>query len=107
MRSAGGSSPPLADHKGSALRFKSEPKNLSQTTIGDPPLDKAAFIQKTQKLRIPFIANNGQVDEQVRFYAKTFGGTVFVTKDGEIVYALPNNSSRGGGQGRGYPARTV
>ena len=30
-----------------------------------------------------FIANEGQVDEQVAFYAKTFGGTVFVTKNGE------------------------
>ena len=38
---------------------------------------------------MPFIANNGQVDEQVEFYAKTFGGTVFVTKDSEIVYVLP------------------
>ena len=37
-----------------------------------------------------FIANNGQVDEQVAFYAKTFGGTVFVTKEGEIVYSLPS-----------------
>src|SRR3989339_1842701 len=54
-----------------------------------PQLDKAAFAQKTQKLQMPFIANNGQVDEQVEFYAKTFGGTVFVTRDGEIVYALP------------------
>ena len=59
----------------------------------NPQLDKATFAQKTKKLQIPFIANNGQVDERVKFYAKTFGGTVFVTKDGEIVYALPNNSS--------------
>src|SRR3989338_6307790 len=51
------------------------------------------FKQKTAKLHMPFIANNGQVDEQVKFYAKTFGGTVFVTKEGEIVYALPMNSS--------------
>jgi hypothetical protein len=29
------------------------------------------------------------VDAQVKFYANTFGGTVFVTKEGEIVYALP------------------
>src|SRR3990172_2237440 len=55
----------------------------------NPQVDKAAFAQKTRKLQMPFIANNGQVDEQVEFYAKTFGGTVFVTKDGEIVYALP------------------
>src|SRR3990167_5117121 len=55
----------------------------------NPQPDKAVFAQKTQKLQMPFIANNGQVDEQVEFYAKTFGGTVFVTRDGEIVYALP------------------
>ena len=57
----------------------------------NPQPDKAVFAQKTQKLQMPFIANNGQVDEQVEFYAKTFGGTVFVTKDGEIVYALPKS----------------
>src|SRR3990172_252505 len=51
------------------------------------------FITKTAKLHMPFIANNGQMDGQVKFYAKTFGGTVFVTKEGEIVYALPMNSS--------------
>jgi len=56
----------------------------------NPQLDKAEFAQKTKKLQIPFIANNGQVDKQVRFYANTFGGTVFVTKDGVIVYALPD-----------------
>jgi hypothetical protein len=42
-----------------------------------------------QKLEIPFIANKGQTNEQVEFYANTFGGCVFVTKDGEIVYSLP------------------
>lgn len=50
---------------------------------------KSEIIQKTQRLQMPFIANEGQIDEQVGFYAKTFGGTVFVTKDGEIVYSLP------------------
>ena len=59
----------------------------------NPQPDKAAFARKTKKLQMPFIANNGQVDKQVKFYANTFGGTVFVTKDGEIVYSLPNNSS--------------
>jgi hypothetical protein len=64
-----------------------------QSEVQNPKLDKAEFAQKTMKLQMPFIANNGQVDEQVKFYAKTFGGTVFVTKEGEIVYALPTNSS--------------
>ena len=72
---------------------KSAIQNLSSTTIGGQQLDKAEFARKTKKLQIPFIANNGQVDEQVRFYAKTFGGTVFVTKDGEIVYALPHTAA--------------
>src|SRR3990167_6897815 len=56
------------------------------------------FITKTAKLQMPFIANNGQVNGQVKFYAKTFGGTVFVTKEGEIVYALPGRDE---GQGAG------
>ena len=51
--------------------------------------DKSEIIQKIQKLQMPFIANNGQTDERVKFYANTFGGTVFVTRDGEIVYSLP------------------
>src|SRR3990170_7530430 len=68
-------------------------QNLPSTSTGDPKLDSAAFAQKTKKLQMPFVANNGQVDKQVKYYANTFGGTVFVTKDGEIVYALPNNSS--------------
>ncbi len=62
----------------------------------NPQGDKAAFAQKTKKLQIPFIANNGQVDDRVKFYANTFGGTVFVTKDGEIVYALPKSDDAEG-----------
>ena len=61
----------------------------SQDTTGKPA--KEEIIQKTRTLRMPFIANNGQVDERVSFYARTFGGTAFVTKDGEIVYALPKS----------------
>ncbi len=60
---------------------------FAQAGTGKP--SKEEVIQKTQRLRIPFIANKGQSDEKVKFYANTFCGTVFVTKDGEIVYALP------------------
>lgn len=42
-----------------------------------------------QKLQMPFIGNYGQTDKRVLFYAQTFGGTVFVNNDGEIVYTLP------------------
>ena len=41
-------------------------------------------------MRRRFIENQGQVaDAGVKYYAKTFGGAVFVTGEGEIVYSLP------------------
>ncbi|HHT9149072.1 MAG TPA: SBBP repeat-containing protein, partial [Candidatus Wujingus californicus] len=70
-----------------ATKQQSNPKSEVQ----NPQLDKASFALKTAKLHMPFIANNGQMDGQVKFYARTFGGTVFVTKEGEIVYALPGS----------------
>ncbi|MCP4692113.1 MAG: hypothetical protein GY859_28970, partial [Desulfobacterales bacterium] len=44
---------------------------------------------KMARVRMPFLANKGQMDESVLFYANTFGGTVFVTREGKIVYSLP------------------
>ncbi len=41
------------------------------------------------RVSIPFIENQGQTDGKVAFYARTFGGTLFVTKDGELAYSLP------------------
>ena len=55
--------------------------------------------QKTMKLQMPFIANKGQTDEGVAYYANTFGGTVFVTKEGEIVYVLPMRDGSAPGYG--------
>lgn len=37
---------------------------------------------------LPFLANDGQVDQRVAFYARTFAGTAFVTRTGEVVHAL-------------------
>ncbi len=77
-------------------------------TSGDACPTREALITKTRTLQMPFIANNGQVDEQVTFYAKTFGGTVFVTKEGEIVYSLPSGrdvpAGASQGSGRGHEA---
>jgi len=42
-------------------------------------------------LRVPFIANQGQIDEQIGFYARTFGGTLHVECDGGMIYTLPLN----------------
>ncbi len=56
-----------------------------------PAIEKEELVRKARGIQIPFVANDGQTDERVGFYANTFGGTVFVTKDGEIVYALPKS----------------
>jgi len=47
---------------------------------------------KLAKISLPFIENQGQLDQEVRFYANTFAGTVFVTEDG-LTYALMNRAS--------------
>ncbi len=48
---------------------------------------------KIARLSVPFIKNTGQIEnDEVSFYAKTFGGTVFITKNGEIVYSLPEGT---------------
>ncbi|UCE64470.1 MAG: SBBP repeat-containing protein, partial [Nitrospirota bacterium] len=46
-------------------------------------------VQKALNARIPFVANNGQVDVQAAYVAQMFGGTLFVTRQGELVYKLP------------------
>lgn len=40
-------------------------------------------------LRLPFIANRGQVDGQVAYYVPGYDGTFFVTERGQLVYSLP------------------
>jgi len=51
--------------------------------------DKSEITPPISKLQIPFVLNEGQFDENVKFYANTFSGTVFITKNGDIVYSLP------------------
>jgi hypothetical protein len=49
-------------------------------------------MNKAYRMQIPFIENRGQVgNDEVSFYAKTFGGTLFVEKDGTLTYSLPFN----------------
>ena len=68
---------------------------LATATHADPCED----VSRLGNVDIPFIVNGGQVAEPVAFYAKTFGGTVFVTKTGDIVYSLPESAGRGAAGG--------
>jgi hypothetical protein len=58
------------------------------------------ILNKVSSVQIPFIGNKGQIkDGSVKYYAKTLGGTLFVTEDGDLVYSLPKfekeNETRG------------
>ena len=53
--------------------------------------------QQLAGVGIPFIANAGQTDPAVAYYAPTFAGTVFITRDGQIVYSLPTAKTPGSG----------
>ncbi|MGQ3683529.1 MAG: SBBP repeat-containing protein [Candidatus Loosdrechtia sp.] len=58
--------------------------------------EKQEIVQNIGKIQIPFIANEGQTDEQVAFYTGYSGGKVFVTKDGEIVYLFNHDPQLAG-----------
>jgi hypothetical protein len=59
---------------------------VGRTRRGTAPAEVA---ERLGGLAVPFIENAGQSDPRVAYYAPTFSGTVFVTRQGEVVYALP------------------
>jgi len=65
---------------------ESETPDLSRRSIKI----KKPFIQNAVRLQMPFIANEGQVEnKQVLFFAQTFGGNAFITNAGDVVYSFP------------------
>src|SRR5215471_12619444 len=56
--------------------------------------------QSLSGLSVPFVANSGQADTAVAYYASTFAGAVFVTQNGEIVYSLPGETGSAARPGR-------
>ncbi len=50
---------------------------------------KAEVSKALNDLSVPFVENRGQYDEKVSYVAKIFGGMLFVTKTGELIYDLP------------------
>lgn len=69
-----------------------QPKKLTPEIVRDQhtkvQINRSEIQPKLASLQIPFIENKGQIDPQVAFYAQTFAGPVFVTKNGEMVYAV-------------------
>jgi hypothetical protein len=58
------------------------------------PPTTAEVGERLGRLAVPFVENAGQSDPRVAYYASTFSGTVFVTRQGEVVYALPASGQR-------------
>src|SRR5262245_38238853 len=58
------------------------------------PRAAAEVAEQLNQLAVPFVENTGQSDPRVAYYAPTFSGTVFVTGDGEVVYAVPAPGDR-------------
>lgn len=57
------------------------------------PTALAATQQKLSAKSVPFVSNAGQWDARAEFAVQTFAGTVFVTKQGELVYSLPGKAA--------------
>jgi len=78
------------------------PSSLIFALTDEKDLSKQEVYQKLTKISVPFIENKGQTDANVAYYAKTLGGTLFVTKEGELVYSLPKlNKAEGKEQRQG------
>ena len=73
---------------------------------GSSAIPKSEVLSKVSKVQIPFIPNKGQMDKRVKFYARSFGGTVFVTEVGEIFYSLPKREEEGKMLGDGFSRRS-
>ena len=61
--------------------------DISDAAAGNRPGNQKIKPQ-TSKIQLPFIANEGQIDSKVKYYAQTFNGSFFVTQNGELVYSI-------------------
>ncbi len=64
------------------------------TALNPDNINMQELQSKLQKTKIPWVHNSGQQDGQVAYYANTFAGTVFLTKDGDLVYNLPKEKGK-------------
>ena len=62
---------------------------ISIASVLAPADEGAGLSAKLHTLAVPFIENQGQAHPDVRFYAQTIGGTLFVTGNGALFYRLP------------------
>jgi len=51
--------------------------------------DDLKINAKLGSLHLPFIENKGQIAPEIAFYTQTFGGTFYVSKQGELFLSMP------------------
>src|SRR5262249_17830130 len=68
------------------------------------PPTAAGVAERLGRLAVPFLANGGESDARVAYYAPTLRGPVLVTGEGEVVYALPAPRPRAEAADRQEPA---
>lgn len=76
----------------------SEDQVAHQAAAGRSPIagDASKARLPLQTVRIPFIENKGQSDPAVSHYVPTLSGTIFVTREGELVISLPGGELASG-----------
>ena len=62
--------------------------STAHATTGAAP-SPTRLVDALRQVSIPFVKNQGLMNPEVAYYAKTFAGTVFVGKSGDLVYSLP------------------
>jgi hypothetical protein len=74
---------------------------LASAPVGGATGVDPASASRIAHLGVPFVENRGQTDPRVAFLARTFAGTVFVTRDGRLVYSIrPRSDAPQGESGR-------
>ena len=89
---------------GAMAQSKAGTPLLAQDTVLSAPAPQPGpeRVKKSlARLRIPFIANESRIDRRVSYYASTFAGTVYVTRDGKIVYSLQAPDKQGSADRKG------
>jgi outer membrane murein-binding lipoprotein Lpp len=60
--------------------------NAKMSSVATEALTPQALAKKMAAVKVPFIRNQGQIaNNDVQFYAQTFAGTLFVTKENHLV----------------------
>src|SRR5262249_36943448 len=73
----------------------------SAPLFGSGPAHDITARDSLTGVPMPFVENQGQADRGVAFSATTLFGSVFVTRDGKLVYALPDRLDAGRASDRG------